>query len=81
MQLRFYPHAVNRMQERKITVAEVELIVNSPDGRIAQSKDKSVLYKKFTKRTDNLVAAVIVEVLPEQIVEVITVLVNFEVKI
>ncbi len=80
MNLRFHPHAVERMQERKLTVTEVEGVVYSPDGRIRQTKDKVILYKRLDRRTDNLIAAVIIETLPGGLTEVITVLVNFEVK-
>jgi hypothetical protein len=67
------------MQERKVTVAEVEAVIESPDGRIKQTNDKAILYRRLPGRVDNLVAAVIVESLPGGIVEVVTVLVNFEV--
>lgn len=80
MQIRFQPHAVERMQERKITVREVESVIESPDGRIQQSQDKQILYKKLPNRSDNLVAAIVVDRLPGGIVEVITVLINFEVR-
>ena len=80
MQLRFHPHAVERMVERKITVAEVEQIVAEPDGRISQTKDKVILYKKLPGRKDNNLAAVLVERLAGDLIEVITVLVNFEVR-
>ena len=80
MKLKFHDHAVERMQERKISVSEVNQIVESPDGRIQQSKDKWILYKKLKKRKDNLVAAVIVDQSKNDWVEVITVLINFEVK-
>lgn len=80
MEIRFHPHAVQRMQERKVTVAEVELIIAQPDGRIPQSKDKAILYKKLPKRKDNLVAAVIVEKINNGLIEVVTILINFEVR-
>lgn len=48
------------MQERNVSVAEIELIIANPYGHILQSKDKAILYKKLPKRKDNLVAAVIV---------------------
>ena len=80
MELRFHPHAVDRMQERKVSVADVELIINSSDGRINQSRDKAILYKKFSKRKDNLIAAVIVEKINEDLIEVVTILINFEVR-
>ena len=68
------------MQERKLSVNEVELVVVAPDGKIRQTKDKNILYKELKQRKDNLVAAVIVEALPGGIVEIVTVLVNFEVR-
>ncbi len=68
------------MQERGISVAEVEAIVAKPDGRIVQSKDKVILYKKLPERKDNLVVAVVLEKTADGSGEVITVLVNFEVK-
>jgi hypothetical protein len=68
------------MVERKITVAEVEQIVAEPDGRISQTKDKVILYKKLPGRKDNNLAAVLVERLAGDLIEVITVLVNFEVR-
>lgn len=80
MKLRFLPHAVIRMQERKVSVVEIEEIITSPDGSIQQSRDKIIHYKKLRGRKDNKVAAVVVEHFPGDIVEVITVLVNFEVK-
>jgi hypothetical protein len=80
VQLRFHPHAVERMQDRRLSVIEVESVVTAPDGRIRQTKDKSILYKELKQRKDNLIAAVIVEALPGGIIEVVTVLVNFEVR-
>lgn len=68
------------MQERKLTVAEIEAVVHAPDGEIRQTKDKMILYKKLNRRADNLIAAVIVEALPGDVTEVITVLINFEVR-
>lgn len=80
MNLRFQPHAVQRMQERKLTVAEIQAVIAAPDGTIPQTKDKSIFYKKLERRKDNLVAAVVVESLPDEGIDVITVLVNFEVR-
>jgi len=80
MEIRFHPHSVRRMQERNVTVSEVELIIEKPDGRILQTKDKAILYKKLKGRKDNLVAAVIVEAIHAHLTEVVTVLINFEVK-
>ncbi len=80
MEIRFHPHAVERMQERSVSVREIQSIIASPDGRIPQSKDKEILYKRIRGRKDNFVAAVIVEKMPGNLIEVITVLINFEVR-
>ena len=80
MEIRFHPHAVERMQQRLVTVDDVKSIISSPDGRIPQSRDKAILYKRIRSRKDNLVAAVIVEKMPDNVIEVITVMINFEVK-
>ncbi len=61
MQIRYAPHAVDRMIEREISTAEVEEILNSPDGRIQQSSDKVIVYKRLNGRGDNSVAVVGVE--------------------
>jgi hypothetical protein len=78
--IRFQPHAVWRMQQRNLSVEEVLQIIQEPDGKIAQSKDKTILYKKLNRRSDNLVAAVVVERMAGDLLEVVTVLVNFEVR-
>ena len=80
MELYFRSHAVQRMQERKVSVDEVQLVIDSPDGKIRQSKDKVVLYKKINGRKDNLIAVVAVEKDKlKPLIEIISVLVNFEV--
>ncbi len=69
------------MLERKISVQEVEQIIAKPDGQIKQTKDKTIYYKKLSARKDNLLAAVVVEHFASfGVIEVVTVLVNFEVK-
>lgn len=68
------------MQERGLSVDEVLQILQAPDGKISQSKDKAILYKTLKGRRDNLVAAVVVERMPGDVLEVVTVLVNFEVR-
>ena len=78
MQIRYAPHAVDRMIERKISTAEVEEILNNPDGRIRQSSDKVIVDKRLDGRGDNSVAVVAVE--RNGNFEVVTVMVNFEVK-
>jgi hypothetical protein len=79
MDIKYSSHAVERMILRKITTGEVELIIKSPDGEIKQSKDKYIYYKKIKLRNDNLLAAVTVK-RSMKVIEVLTVMVNFEVK-
>lgn len=67
------------MIERNLSVDDVRRILEDPDGRISQSRDKAILYRRFSRRRDNLIAAVVVELNRGRIV-VIAVLVNFEVK-
>jgi len=73
-------HAVGRMMQRKITVGEIEMVINSPDGKIKQSKDKYVYYKKIPGRKDNLIAVVTANTGKTNTTEVITVMINFEVR-
>ncbi len=68
------------MQERDLSVEEVLQVIQKPDGRIPQSKDKTIYFKKLSRRRDNLIATVVVELLPDEILEVLTVLINFEVR-
>jgi len=78
MQIRYSPHAVDRMTERKISTSDVESILTKPDGVLRQSMDKLVLYKKLEARGDNAIAVVAVE--QNNGFEVVTVMVNFEVR-
>ncbi len=73
-------HAVERMLRRKITVEDVWAIINNFDGKIPQSIEKSILYKHFAKRSDNLLAVVVV-IHKNARAEVITVMNHFEVKV
>ncbi len=79
MDFEFTAHAVARMQERKISVQEVESVVNESDGIILQSKNKKIFYKKIKGRKENKIEAVIA-LQADAIYKVITVLVHFEVK-
>ncbi len=78
MEIRYSPRAVDRMIQRQISTAEVEDVLAKPDGLIKQSQDKLIVYKKVDARTDNSLAVVAVE--QRGNFEVITVMVNFEVK-
>ena len=75
----FSKHAVEQMLKRRVVPDEVQVIVSLPDGVVVQSRDKRVVYKRFPKRNDNLIAAVIVYQ-ATKIIEVITVMHNFEVR-
>ena len=66
------------MMQRVVSPQEVELLLGDPDGIIAQSKDKFIYYKMVRGRKDNVLAAVVVQK-RNNLYEVITVMVNFEV--
>ncbi len=79
MNVKYSTHAVERMLQRKITPQQVERILVDPDGFIHQSRDKVIFYKVLKERSDNALA--VVTVLKEaDSYEVITVMINFEVK-
>lgn len=80
MEHTFSAHAVQRMIERKINPNEVNSVISSPDGTILQSRDKTIFYKRLRHRKDNLIAVVAVGTPSKTGWEVITVLVNFEVR-
>ncbi len=67
------------MLQRNISIKDVELILNEPDGKIQQSQDKFIFYKKLKGRKDNLIAAVTV-IRTKTTYEIVTVMINFEVK-
>ena len=78
METKFSSHAVERMFQREISAQEVEDLLAKPDGVIRQSRDKMIAYKRIAGRTDNSVAVVAVE--GKGAWDVITVMVNFEVR-
>ena len=79
MEIRYTPHAVERMMQRNISPQEVELLLSKPDGTIQQSMDKFIYFKQIKGRKDNALAAVTVKIESNRF-EVITVMVNFEVQ-
>ncbi|MBG59284.1 MAG: hypothetical protein CME67_06375 [Halobacteriovoraceae bacterium] len=79
MNIKYSSHSVDRMLQRNISTKEVEIIISEPDGKIKQSQDKYIFYKKLKGRKDNLIAAVTVT-RSKNVFEVITVMINFEVK-
>lgn len=78
MEIKYTPHAVERMIQRKVSPQEVELLLGDLDGTIVQSMEKFIYYKKIKGRKDNALAAVAVKKKNDHY-EVITVMVNFEV--
>lgn len=79
MKISYSEHAVSRMVERNISVSDVALVLSSPDGRIKQSLDKWIFYKRLVSRKDNLLAAVAVEQKYDTW-EIVTVMINFKVQ-
>lgn len=56
----------------------IHLIVQNPEGKIKQSMDKWIYYKRLNGRKDNLIAAVIL--IRENEIEILTIMNFFEVK-
>ena len=79
MEVKYRTHAVERMIKRKMSPYEVEAVITDPDGKIKQSMDKFIFYKKIKGRSANLLAAVTVQK-NRNYYEVITVMINFEVR-
>ncbi len=79
MKIKYSSHSVDRMLQRNISTKDVELILNEPDGKIQQSQDKFIFYKKLKGRKDNLIAAVTV-IRTKKTYEIVTVMINIEVK-
>ena len=73
------PHAVERILSRKITMEEMDSLITNPDEIISQGP-KYILSKRFSKRKDNNVAAVVIEKKGDDLWVVITVMVNFQKK-
>lgn len=80
MNITYSSHAVERMTERGISTKEIEQVLKKPDGKIVQSKDKYIFYKQLKRRNDNLIAVVSVGKNDFEYL-IVTVLVNFEVRI
>jgi len=78
MEIKYSSHSVDRMIQRQISTKEVEDLLARPDGTIRQSKDKVIAYKHIEGRKDDSLAVVAVE--RDSNVEVVTVMVNFEVQ-
>ena len=79
MEVRYSSHAVERMMQRQISTQEVENLLADPDGSIKQSRDKVIAYKRIKGRKDNSLAVVSAD-RGDGVLEVITVMTNFEVR-
>lgn len=79
MNIKYRPHAVDRMLQRNISTIEVELILTEPDDIIKQSQDKFIYYKRIKGRKDNTIAAVTLLKSKNEF-EIITVMIDFEVQ-
>ena len=71
------PHALARIQERKITASELSQLIETPDVEIPQGP-KWIFGKTFVARSDNLVAAVLLERKDKGLWVVLTVMDHFE---
>jgi hypothetical protein len=73
-------HALQRMEERKISSSEIQEILTRPDFVITQGA-KIILAKHFSERKDNLIAAVIAEKKEEGLWVVVTVMIQFAIQV
>ena len=73
------PHAVDKVLDRKISMQELEQLILNPDEIIEQGP-KFILVKKFLKRKDNNMAAVLIEKKGKDLWVIITVMINFQKK-
>ncbi len=72
-------HAALRAEERGITAHEIQELLKNPDHAVEQGP-KWVFTKAFTKRRDNMIAAVLIEKQEKNLWLVITVMNEFELK-
>ena len=79
MNIKYSSNSVDRMIQRNISTKDVEFILTEPDGKIKQPQDKYIFYKKLKGRKDNLLATVTV-LRSKTSFEIVTVMINFEVK-
>ena len=70
------PHAAQRLLERKISIDELQTLLTKPDEIIPQGP-KYLLVAHFPKRSDNKLAAVVLEKKGDLWL-VITILINFQ---
>ena len=73
------PYAVDKVLDRKISMLELEQLMLNPDEIIEQGP-KFIFVKKFLKRKDNNIAAVLIEKKGKDLWVIITVMINFQKK-
>lgn len=70
------PHALQRIVERKISVAELSSLIETPDLVVPQGA-KWIFAKKISGRIDHQIAAVLLEKREHNLWVVLTVMINF----
>jgi len=71
------PHAIERMGERGISVADLESVLQFPDETTRQGP-KWIFSKFIDGRTDNAIAAVVLEKKEHDLWVILTVMINFQ---
>ena len=72
-------HAVERMEERKVSMDEVRAIITSPEHVIEQGS-KYILSKTLDGRSDNMVSIVVLEKKEHDLWMIITVMIKVQKK-
>ncbi len=70
------PHAVERIAERKVSISEIQEVLDSPDI-VKEQGTKFIFAKSLSGRTDNMIACVVLERNENDLWIVITVMHNF----
>ena len=70
------PHALKRVQERRISADELAEVIQSPDITVPQGP-KWIFAKAISGRSDNKIAAVLLEKKEQGLWVVLTVMVQF----
>lgn len=73
------PHALGRVQERKVSARELASVIEDPDVVVPQGP-KWIFAKTVSGRSDNKIAAVLLEREDHGLWVVVTVMVRFDAK-
>ena len=71
------PHAVERIAERKVSIDEIQEVLDSPD-LVKEQGEKFIFAKSLSGRSDNMIACVVLERSENDLWIVITVMNNFK---